>query len=93
MAIPLVSLVLGHGAFDAEAVHATALALCAYAPGLPAYALSRPLLAACQAPAGCADAPPAALPALLVTLISGFALLLMIGPWGPPLGVSLGHVV
>ncbi len=90
VAIPLVSLVLGHGAFDAEAVHATALALCAYAPGLPAYALSRPLLAACQALRDVQTPLRAALPALLVTLISGFALLLMIGPWGPPLGVSLG---
>lgn len=49
ISLPLVAVVLGHGAFDAEAVSATALALSAYAPGLPAYALSRPLLAACHA--------------------------------------------
>ncbi len=49
ISLPLVAVVLGHGAFDAQAVSATALALCAYAPGLPAYALSRPLLAACHA--------------------------------------------
>lgn len=45
VAEPLAATVLGHGAFDAVAVRQTASALQAYAWGLPAYALSRPLLA------------------------------------------------
>ncbi len=90
IATPLVSLVLGHGAFDTEAVHATALSLCAYAPGLPAYALSRPLLAACQALQDYRTPMRAALPSLLVTAVAGLFLMYLTGPWGPPLGVSLG---
>ena len=87
---PLVALVLGHGAFDEKAVAATAVALCAYAPGLPAYALSRPLLAAAQAlkqdraplRAGCA--------ALLTTLVLGIVLTPLIHGWAAPLAVSAG---
>ena len=100
VAVPLVSLVLGHGAFDQGSVAATSLALCAYAPGLPAYALSRPLLAACQGlkepslpnsrPQGKWSPAWAGLCALLVSLICGSLLLFAVGPWGPPLGVSLG---
>lgn len=44
VAEPLAATVLGHGAFDVAAVRQTAAALQAYAWGLPAYALSRPLL-------------------------------------------------
>ena len=90
IALPLVSLVLGHGAFDTGAVRATALALCAYAPGLPAYALSRPLLAACQALQDNRTPVRAAIPSLLVTVAAGYVLMLLTGLWGPPLGVSLG---
>ncbi len=49
VARPLVELLFARGAFDAQAVAATATALCGYAPGLPAYGLIRPLLAACNA--------------------------------------------
>lgn len=89
ISLPLVAVVLGHGAFDAEAVSATALALCAYAPGLPAYALSRPLLAACHALESGLPLK-AAVVALVVALAGGYALTLRFGAWGPPLGVSLG---
>ncbi|MFQ8888640.1 MAG: murein biosynthesis integral membrane protein MurJ [Bilophila wadsworthia] len=89
ISLPLVAVVLGHGAFDAEAVSATALALCAYAPGLPAYALSRPLLAACHALESGLPLKAAAV-ALAVALAGGYALTLRFGAWGPPLGVSLG---
>ena len=89
ISLPLVAVVLGHGAFDAEAVSATALALCAYAPGLPAYALSRPLLAACHALESGLPLRAAAV-ALAVALAGGYALTLRFGAWGPPLGVSLG---
>ena len=89
ISLPLVAVVLGHGAFDAEAVSATALALCAYAPGLPAYALSRPLLAACHALESGLPLK-AAVAALAVALAGGYALTLRFGACGPPLGVSLG---
>ncbi len=89
ISLPLVAVVLGHGAFDAEAVSATALALCAYAPGLPAYALSRPLLAACHALENGLPLKAAAV-ALAVALAGGYALTLRFGAWGPPLGVSAG---
>ena len=89
ISLPLVAVVLGHGAFDAQAVSATALALCAYAPGLPAYALSRPLLAACHALESGLPLKAAAV-ALAVALAGGYALTLRFGAWGPPLGVSLG---
>ena len=46
---PLVTCLLGHGAFDANAIHWTAWAVLAYAPCLPACAVSRCLLAACHA--------------------------------------------
>lgn len=46
---PLVELLFLRGAFDTQAAAATTLALCGYAPGLPAYGLVRPLLAACNA--------------------------------------------
>ena len=80
---------MGTGPFDAQAVSATALALCAYAPGLPAYALSRPLLAACHALESGLPLKATAV-ALAVALAGGYALTLRFGAWGPPLGVSLG---
>lgn len=89
VSVPLVAVVLGHGAFDEDAVSATALALCAYAPGLPAYALSRPLLAASHALENGAPIWAAAV-ALAVSLAVGCALTLRFGAWGPPLGVSVG---
>ena len=79
LSLPLVAVVLGHGAFDAQAVSATALALCAYAPGLPAYALSRPLLAACHALESGLPLKAAAV-ALAVALAGGYALTLRF--WG-----------
>lgn len=63
--------------------------LCAYAPGLPAYALSRPLLAACHALESGLPLKAAAV-ALAVALAGGYALTLRFGAWGPPLGVSVG---
>ncbi|NJB68639.1 putative peptidoglycan lipid II flippase [Desulfobaculum xiamenense] len=43
---PVVQLLFQRGAFEAEAVRATALALVAYGLGLPAFALVRPLVSA-----------------------------------------------
>lgn len=71
---PLVSLIFGRGAFNAEAIEMTALALCAYAPGLPAYALSRPLLAACHVLEDAATPVRATVTGLGVMLAAGLAL-------------------
>ncbi|MFV0422684.1 murein biosynthesis integral membrane protein MurJ [Oleidesulfovibrio sp.] len=46
LATPLVWLIFGRGAFDAAAAQNTVHALLAYAPGVPAIALVRPLVAA-----------------------------------------------
>ena len=89
VSVPLVTVTLGHGAFTSDMVADTALALCAYAPGLPAYAISRPLLAACHALENNVPLKAAGM-ALLVTLVSGLGLMPVLGKWGPPLGVSLG---
>lgn len=92
---PLVALVFGRGAFSAEAVEMTALALCAYAPGLPAYALSRPLLAACHALEDTATPLRATAAGLGVVLGIGLGFLQMDiiranAALVPPLAVSLG---
>ena len=43
---PIVDVLFGRGAFTAEAVHATGMALCAYAAGLPAFSCVRSLVSA-----------------------------------------------
>ncbi len=92
VARPLVELLFARGAFDAQSAAATATALCGYAPGLPAYGLIRPLLAACNArrhirltlASGVAAvlSTLAAAAVLIHSLPEGYALL------GPPLAVS-----
>jgi len=86
---PLVRLLFLRGAFDSQALADTALALCAYAPALPAYAASRPLLALCNA---CNNTRLAGISALISVPFAFFAglLLLPFGLAGPALGVSLG---
>lgn len=79
---PLVALIFGRGAFTAEAVAMTALALCAYAPGLPAYALSRPLLAACHVLEDTATPARATVAGLGVMLAAGLVLVAPVG-FGP----------
>lgn len=46
---PIVALLFGHGAFDQHAVQGAGATLAALALGLPAFALVRPLAAACNA--------------------------------------------
>jgi putative peptidoglycan lipid II flippase len=43
---PIVAVLFGRGAFTQEAVHATGMALCAYAAGLPAFSCVRSLVSA-----------------------------------------------
>jgi len=85
----LVRLLFLRGAFDSQTLADTTLALCAYAPGLPAYAASRPLLALCNA---CNNTRLAGTSALISVPFAFFAglLLLPCGMAGPALGLSLG---
>ena len=94
VALPLVQTLFARGAFDAEAVRATVLAVAGYAPGLPAYGLTRPLLAACHARRLARATAVSGLAAVLVA-VAGSALFATLLPaplalLGPPLGVSLG---
>lgn len=70
----LVDMLLGHGAFGPEAVRASVLALWAYLPGLPACAVARPLLAACNAAGAWRATAWGALGAVLTTTGVGFGL-------------------
>lgn len=94
VSLPLVQALFARGAFDAAAVQATALALCGYAPGLPAYGCTRPLLAACHA-AGHTRLPLwSGVLAVALSLTGGLTLTHLLPPdvalMGPPLGVTLG---
>ena len=89
LACPITALLFGHGAFTSEAVSATTLAFVAYAPGLPALALSRPLLAATSALGDTRAGTRAATASLALTLILGTVSFLLKTPWGLALAVSL----
>jgi putative peptidoglycan lipid II flippase len=86
---PLVRLLFVRGAFDSQALADTTLALCAYAPGLPAYAASRLLLALCNACDNTRLAGTSALISVPFAFVAGL-LLLPCGTAGPALGLSLG---
>ncbi|MEG6505591.1 murein biosynthesis integral membrane protein MurJ [Nitratidesulfovibrio sp. 1201_IL3209] len=90
---PLVALLFGHGAFDRQAVDATVAALLAYAPGIPAFAVARPLLAACNARQAAGAPVVAGLASVLVTLGLGALLLGPLGVAGPALAASCGSWV
>ncbi|EGY24921.1 integral membrane protein MviN [Desulfovibrio sp. A2] len=90
VAAPLVALLFGHGAFDRQAVDATVAALLAYAPGIPAFAVTRPLLAACNARQATGVPVAAGLASVLVTLGLGALLLRPMGVAGPALAASCG---
>jgi putative peptidoglycan lipid II flippase len=89
VAEPLLRLLFLRGAFDSQALADTTLALCAYAPGLPAYVASRPLLALCNACNNTRLAGISALISVPCACIAGL-LLLPCGTAGPALGLSLG---
>lgn len=79
---PLVTCLLGHGAFDANAVQLTAWAVLAYVPCLPACAVSRCLLAGCYAAGERRRVIRAGLFVPLFTLAAGLLLLHSGGPGG-----------
>ncbi len=64
-----------HGAFDDMATHATGAALLAYLPGLPALAVNRPLLAACNALSMTRKTAASTIASALMTLATGLVLL------------------
>ena len=86
---PLVRLLFLRGAFDSQALADTALALSVYAPCLPAYAASRPLLALCYA---CDNTRLVGISALISVPFAFFMglLLLPCGIAGLALGLCLG---
>lgn len=90
----LIAVLLGHGAFDNQAVQHTALALYGYACSLPLYAINRPLLAACNACNTSRATALSGLCAVLTTLAAALILLLMLptaqAVLGPPLAVGCG---
>ncbi len=88
VAAPLVALLFGHGAFGRQAVDATVAALLAYAPGIPAFAVTRPLLAACNARQATGAPVAAGLASVVVTLGLGALLLGPLGVAGPALAAS-----
>ena len=86
----LVSVIFGHGAFGATAVAGATAALYGLAPGIPAVAVNRVFLSACQA-LGCARVTMiASLFSLLVTLLAGCLGMHLAGSMGVGMGVSMG---
>lgn len=74
VARPLVTCLLGHGAFDANAIQWTTWAVLAYVPCLPACAVSRCLLAGCHAAGARRRAAWSGLAVPAVALAAGFLL-------------------
>ena len=90
----LVEGLLRHGAFGDSAAYETGLALWAYLPGLPAFAVNRSLLAACNALGEARRTAASAVWAVAATLAVGAALVHSLsgslGVMAPALAVSLG---
>ncbi len=90
----LVEGLLRHGAFGDNATYETGLALWAYLPGLPAFAVNRSLLAACNALGEVRRTAASAVWAVVATLAVGAALVHSLsgslGVMAPALAVSLG---
>ena len=90
----LVEGLLRHGAFGDNAAYETGLALWAYLPGLPAFAVNRSLLAACNALGEVRRTAASAVWAVVATLAVGAALVHSLsgslGAMAPALAVSLG---
>lgn len=90
----LVEGLLRHGAFGDNAAYETGLALWAYLPGLPAFAVNRSLLAACNALGEVRRTAASAVWAVVATLAVGAALVHSLsgslGVMAPALAVSMG---
>lgn len=86
----LVSLIFGHGAFDAVAVRGATAALYGLAPSIPAVAVSRVFLSACQAMGLARTTMVASLVSFSVTLLVGSVGMFLAGTVGVGLGISSG---
>lgn len=89
ISMPLVQTIFYHGMFNLQAVKTTTLALCAYAPGLPAIALSKTLLTTYYAINDQKAPFYAGMLTIIVSFLLGGIFLYFFGTIGPPLGISL----
>ena len=90
----LIEGLFSHGAFDDRAAYETGMALWAYLPGLPAFAVNRPLLSACNALGAARRTAVSSVGSVAVTLVAGMVLMRSlsggVGVMAPALAVSLG---
>ncbi len=89
VALPIVSVLFGRGAFTADAAARTAQSLATYASGLPAFVLVKVLVPAFFA-RGDTKAPVwTGLTAVILNLAANFALMVPLQHMGPPLASSI----
>ncbi|MBU1002437.1 MAG: murein biosynthesis integral membrane protein MurJ [Proteobacteria bacterium] len=93
LAGPIVSLLFGRGAFSPEAVSLTAWALVAYAVGLPAFGLVRPLVSACYALEDTRTPVRVGVVSLVVYVVSGVALMQVLDHVGLALATTISSWV
>lgn len=93
LAEPLIGLLFERGAFDSQAVSATAQALMAYGIGLPFIAMSRPLVSAFYAQEDTKTPVKIAMLCLLVNVVGGYLLMQYLAHVGLALAVSLSSML
>lgn len=93
LAEPVIGVLFGHGRFGPEAVNATAMALVAYAGGLPFIALARPLVSAFYALEDTRTPVKIAVICLVVNIGLGAALMFPLAHVGLALAVSVSSLV
>ncbi|WP_432738446.1 murein biosynthesis integral membrane protein MurJ [Maridesulfovibrio sp. FT414] len=93
LAYPLIGLLFQRGAFDQQAVAATAQALMAYGVGLPFIAMSRPLVSAFYAQEDTRTPVKIAIGCLLVNVAAGYLLMQSMAHVGLALAVSLSSML
>lgn len=89
ISMPLVQTIFYHGEFNFQAVNITTFALCAYAPGLPAIALSKTLLSTYYAINNQKIPFYIGILTIIMNLLLGTLLLYFFDTIGPPLAASL----